>query len=364
MNVSLLLPLLLVLSPPAPPPTLHNAKVSSRAISSEGLSAEIRSLSTSPGPAWIGYAQPLVDGPRQMCCFGSVHSFQSRGSDGTCCGSCRLESEGSFSIGRDDRTPTPAPLELESPAQFFVLVRIERGRIGRVRALSPDCVLDAGGLPFLWLTGVGARESLNLLTTLARAIERDGEGGEPAEQAFAAIALHADPAADSVLENLARRGQPLELRRKAAFWLGNGRGRRGFEILKGFVADPDPAFRHHLTFCLSQSPVAEAQATLIQMARRDPEGEVRGQALFWLAQRAGEQAARTIQDAIRDDPEEDVKKKAVFALSQLHGSQAVTELIRVAKTNRNPEVRKQAIFWLGQSRDPRALEFIEQILER
>ena len=39
-------------------------------------------------------------------------------------------------------------------------------------------------------------------------------------------------------------------------------------------------------------------------------------------------------------------------------------MIRVAKTNRNPEVRKQAIFWLGQSKDPRALEFIERILER
>jgi HEAT repeat protein len=59
-----------------------------------------------------------------------------------------------------------------------------------------------------------------------------------------------------------------------------------------------------------------------------------------------------------------VKKRAVFALSQLRGDQGVTELIRVARTNRNPEVRKQAIFWLGQSRDPRALAFIEEILDR
>lgn len=360
MIAPLLLPLLLALPAPASPPELRNAKITSRTVSSEGLTAEIRSLAASPGPAWIGYAQPLVDGPRQMCCFGSVRTFQSRGSERMCCGGCRLEGEDSFSIGRDD----PAPVALESPAQFFVLLRIERGRIGRVRALSPDCALDAGGLPFLWLSGVGARDSLTLLTTLARAIERDGEGGEPAEQAFAPIALHADSAADSALEKLARRGEPLELRKKAAFWLGNERGRRGFEILRTFLADPDPAFRQHLTFCLSQSPVGEAQASLIQMARNDPEGEVRGQALFWLAQRAGEKASETIQGAIRDDPEEEVKKKAVFALSQLHGSEAVTQLIRVAKTNRNPEVRKQAIFWLGQSKDPRALEFIEQILER
>ena len=38
------------------------------------------------------------------------------------------------------------------------------------------------------------------------------------------------------------------------------------------------------------------------------------------------------------------------------------KLIEVARTNRNPEVRKQAMFWLGQSKDPRAVEFFEQIL--
>jgi HEAT repeat protein len=91
---------------------------------------------------------------------------------------------------------------------------------------------------------------------------------------------------------------------------------------------------------------------------------VRGQALFWLAQKAADKAAETIHNAIRDDPDEDVKEKAVFALSQLPGGEGVRELIRVARTNRNPEVRKKAVFWLGQSRDPRALAFIEEILNR
>jgi hypothetical protein len=37
--------------------------------------------------------------------------------------------------------------------------------------------------------------------------------------------------------------------------------------------------------------------------------------------------------------------------------------MEVARTNKNPEVRRQAMFWLGQSRDPRAIEFFEQILK-
>ena len=170
----------------------------------------------------------------------------------------------------------PPSVAVESPAQFFVLLRIERGRIGRVRALSPGCAIDAGGLPFLWLTGIGARDSLNLLASLVRRFEDERNREEPAEQAFAAIALHADPAADSLLEDLAGRTRPLEIRKKAAFWLGNERGRRGYEILRKLLDDPDAAFRHHLTFCLSQSPVPEAQGTLIRMAHRDLDGEVRG----------------------------------------------------------------------------------------
>jgi hypothetical protein len=43
-------------------------------------------------------------------------------------------------------------------------------------------------------------------------------------------------------------------------------------------------------------------------------------------------------------------------------SEGVPLLIQVARTNTNPAVRKQAMFWLGQSRDPRALQFFQEIL--
>jgi len=39
-------------------------------------------------------------------------------------------------------------------------------------------------------------------------------------------------------------------------------------------------------------------------------------------------------------------------------------LINVAKTNKNPAVRKKAIFWLGQSHDPRALDFLEELVTK
>jgi HEAT repeat protein len=90
---------------------------------------------------------------------------------------------------------------------------------------------------------------------------------------------------------------------------------------------------------------------------------VRSEALFWMARRAGARTAETITEAIERDPDTEVKKKAVFALSQMPKDQGVPLLIQVARTNTNPVVRKQAMFWLGQSKDPRAVDFFEQVLK-
>jgi HEAT repeat protein len=83
-----------------------------------------------------------------------------------------------------------------------------------------------------------------------------------------------------------------------------------------------------------------------------------------MAQIGGRKEAEQITEAIENDPETEVKKKAVFALSQMHDGEAVPRLIHLAKENRNPVVRKQAIFWLGQSKDPRALDFLEEIITK
>jgi hypothetical protein len=355
MIAALALSVLLAVS--TPPPGLRNAKVVTRAVLPGALAADVKDLVASPGPRWIGYSQPIVAGNHRMCCFSSVSGF---GKGRFCCGGCALERDSSFTIGDDgDRHA-----ELEGSGGLVVLLRAERGRIGRVRTLDDECGIDAGGLPFVWLTDVRPEESIALLGSIVRQMDDDGHE-DAFGSALAAVALTAHPSADALLESLLARGQPPELRRQAAFWTGNSRGARGFEILRRVIPnDPDDDFRRHGTFALSQSSAPAAIDLVISMAKTDSDPEVRGQALFWLAQRAGDRAAQAIDNAIRDDPDEEVKKKAVFALSQLPRGEAVAELIRVARTNRNAEVRKQAIFWLGQTKDPRALAFIEEILTR
>ena len=333
--------------PEGPPAALTNARVSVRRLAGS-LADEVRGIGA--GPAWIGYAVlSLQHG--HMCCYDSVRESRVRP-----CGMCRLEGRRDgvniqgAQKGRTPRGPSEPPLAV-------IMLRVERGRIGRLGVYSDDCGLDAGGLAVLWLKAVPAAQSLALLEPLAAAA--------PLDEALAAIAAHEDPAADVALERLVAPGRSSHLREQAAFWMGESRGRPGYEALRRLVReDHDPSFREHAVFALSESDVPEALDTIIQVARTDGDAGVRGQALFWLSQKAGHRAAAAITRSIEEDPETEVKKKAVFALSELPVGEGVPLLIGVARANRNPAVREQAFFWLGQSEDSRALDFLAEVLKR
>lgn len=330
-------------------PAVRNARLESRPAAS-GLDAAFRQAANGRAtPVWIGYSVPIVKGDQSMCCYHGLHA-------------CSLESK-----ANDDGATisNSGPVNLEGPDHLVVLYRVESGSVGKIRTFTPECTLDAGGLPFVWLTDAKPAESIAMLSEFARQSSDERQARRRSDSAIAAIALHADPAADPALERFAAAGNPEWLRKQAIFWMGEARGRRGYEMLAGILReDPSDRIREHAVFALTQSKEPAAMNDVIRVAHDDKSTHVRGQALFWLAQRAAAKtAASAIQDAIANDPETEVKKKAVFALSQMREGEGVPLLIRVARENRNPEVRKQAVFWLGQSRDPRALAFIEDVLK-
>jgi hypothetical protein len=345
----------------AQPARFANARLETRPAAG-GLEKTVRALASgSDAPSWVAWAVPAVGRKHHMCCYGSLDDLDSS----PCSGRCYLEQENRHAVLVGDGDGSDCR-DRSGSAEMLVLLRLEARAPGRLRTFSTDCTLDAGGLPVFWLPDVRPSESVALLEGFVSdpAFDRKKhkENGGPA---LGAIALHDDPRADAALERYVAPGNPERLRRQAAFWLGNARGRRGYEVLRALAArEESEDLRRHLTFALSQSDVPEAIDTLVTMARHDASSSVRGQALFWLAQKAGKKAGPAIEDAIRDDPETDVKRKAVFALTQMPKDEGVPLLIQVARTNRNPAVRKQAIFWLGQSKDPRALDFIEKILTK
>jgi hypothetical protein len=334
-------------------PGIQNARIENRSAAS-GLAAVVKAeIASRPGPAWIGWSVPTRS-EDAACCWSSDAPGGDR------CRGCRLEERGGMTGTSPERGAEP----LEASGRVRVLLRVEAGRVGRVRAFSEGCPLDAGGLPFAWIEDVRPAESIAWLETLVGQPREGREGGQPLDGAVAmAIASHDDPDADATLERFLAPGQPFELRKQAAFWMGQARGERGYQALRRLVRDDaDRRLREHALFALSQSREPKAVDTLIETARRDPDAHVRGQALFWLAQTATRRAPDAIRSALDDDPEVEVKRKAVFALSQLPKDEGVPLLIGVAKSHKSYEVRKQAMFWLGQSRDPRALAFFEDVL--
>jgi HEAT repeat protein len=311
-----------------------------------GLSATVNTLQHSNGPLWLGYAVAAVPGSHFSMCSGDTDS-----SDNGCCGVYRLEdSNNSFRSSNHDQM---------TESSIAILVRIDQGAVDKIRFIGTGCQLDAGGLPFTWLTDVKADDSVAWLSGLVTA-----DNKRHTDQALAAIAMHETAKATSALESFSSSTNPLWLREKAAFWLGAGRGHDGFLALKKLENDPDPEFRKKLSFDLSVSHDPAAVDDLIGMAKSDKEIGVREQAIFWVGQKASAKAVAMLKDTVENDPEVGVKKKAVFALSQLPKDEAVPELLHVAQTNSDAAVRKDAMFWLGQTHDPRALAYFEQILEK
>lgn len=219
-------------------PRVENAKLQTRSAAG-GLEREFRTLTTSQEqPAWLGYAVPVVSGRHNSCCW----------SPGGACG-CRLEG-GTISTAAP---PAAAAVKLEDSTHLLVLFRVEQRKVGKIRTFAEDCPLDAGGLPFIWLTDVRPPESVALLSGFAAGDDGSREGGRLSESALGALALHPDPAADRVLEQFTAADRPERLRERAVF-------------------------------ALSQLPKDEGVPLLIQVAKNNHDAAVRKQAFFWLGQ--------------------------------------------------------------------------------
>ena len=243
----------------AQPKLLINAQVDTRSASS-GLEGVFRPLlSAQPQPAWIAYEVPSVRSYNLGCEYVSPN-------------------------GRN----VPGVVHLEPPDHAIVLFRVEAGSVDRIRVLSPDCEIDAGGVPFHWVTDARPAESVALLGTFDR------------DQVLTAIAMHADSAADAALERMVATGQPDNVRRRAAYWLGAARGRRGFDVARNLVErDPSEAVRQRAVDGIAASKEPEALDVLIAIARKENDTRVRRQAVNAISRSRDPRAQAFLEDVLK-----------------------------------------------------------------
>ncbi len=309
------------------------------------LSEAVRQAGRGGQPAWVSWSVPVIEGHAYSCCLN--RDFKPT--------PCKLE-EKNQSWGSSDKDPRRDPY-------LNVLVRLQDGKVERIRSVSASCPLNAGGRRFVWLEGVKPEESVRFLAELARTAA-PGKGNDVDEEALDSLAFHRNAGALDALTEFATSARYRgDLREQALFWLGESRGRPGYEVVARVLReDKDDELREHATFALSESPVPEAAELLLKTARTDRTPDVRSQAMFWLAQIDHPQAPATILEAVAKDADEDVREQGVFALSQLPDGKGVPLLIRLGRESKDREVRKQALFWLTESDDPAAMAFLEKML--
>ncbi len=112
---------------------------STRETASQPLEREIAATTARGGARWVAYRIRIAGGRRSMDCF--------------------------------DR----ARIALESATELSILARFEGTTLVRLRTATPDCEIDAGGLPVTWLEGVKADESAAWLNSLISDTPSTGE---------------------------------------------------------------------------------------------------------------------------------------------------------------------------------------------
>jgi HEAT repeats len=264
-------------------PDFVNARLVSRAAQPDVPRAVAAIVKAQVEPAWIAYAVPALNNDAS----GRGDGWSER---------CRLEQQ---RVNPATNAPLPGPIRLEPAPNVMVLLRLQANEIQRVRTLSGDCQVDAGGLQVYWLGDVNAAQSVEFLKTLVTNPVVNTAMRDHSESALSAIALHRDAAASTAILDLAKNGAP----------------------------------------------------------------RLRQRALSWIARRAESQAIGIISQAIDNDPDVEVKRQAVSALGQLPRNEGIPLLIKLARSHTNPVVRKQAMQRLGQLNDPRALSFFEEVLK-
>jgi hypothetical protein len=108
-----------------------NAKVDMRS-AAQGVDRVVQAVAATKMPAWIGYRLAAAPAARRTC--------------------------GGYGV----------KVLLEPPSEFYVLARMEGGAIVKLRSFTPECDIDAGGLPLVWLTDLKPADGVAWLVQLAR----------------------------------------------------------------------------------------------------------------------------------------------------------------------------------------------------
>jgi len=260
--------------------------------------------------------------------------------------------------------PVGGPIALEAGTRLVVLARVVNGKLERLRSISGDCPIDAGGRHVTWLTGVTPASSLEYLRTLAVVTLQDPAAVRRlSDAAVTAIALHEDPGAGLILVQLASREGDSHTRELALQSLARFRGAFGFDYLaRTLKTATEPASRRQLVSALARTREPGTAEALRPLARSDADERVRSEALYAYATLAPSPAEPTAM--VASDKSKDVRSRGISGLLQRSSHDAITPLVSLARTTTDIELKKDIVRGLSRVDDAQAVTFLEELVKR
>lgn len=162
---------------------------------------------------------------------------------------------------------------------------------------------------------------------------------------------------------IARQGETPEIRIFAIRALSD-HGRVPLdELLQLYSSETNIQIKQGLLRAFADNKDPRAQAKLVEIARGGDPIELRGFAIRQLGDRDDEQTVGQLVALYDSEQNQQVKMALIRAFGDSKQKVAVRKLMTIAKNDPSVDLRKVAVRYLGDSKDPEALKFLEELLK-
>ena len=252
---------------------------------------------------------------------------------------------------------------------------------------EPDVKLRARAISTL-----GATNDDTVLDAL-RDFALNSKENDIVEASLYALSKHTGERAIAVLSDIATGGKTPAQRKLAILSISTRPGEPAVDALfRIYDADQSPEIRRAVIAGFGNRRSERAGTKLLEIARGSDNVELRKAAINALSRRGGDKSVEFLLSLYDSEKNEELKDQILNSLglgtsfyvytpfaespgearvaypaqtsSRMNDQRVITKLIAIARDQKEPmERRKRAIGWLSRSKDPKVLEFLQELLK-
>src|SRR5215213_2558537 len=213
------------------------------------------------------------------------------------------------------------------------------------------------------------------------------------EAALYALSKHTGERAVAILGDIGMSGKTVAQRKMAIQTISTRPGEPAVDALfRIYDADQSPEIRRAVISGFGNRKSERAGNKLFEIARGSDNVDLRKAAISAISRRSGDKAVEFLLSLYDTEKNEQMKDQILSALgfgssifvgtplgdaagqsgfgyttssSHINDQRVITKLIQIARDQKEPmERRKRAIGWLSRSKDPKVLEFLQDLLKQ